>query len=65
MPRSDWSVVKNYEVHLPTVEEQAAIAATLSDTNSEIDALDAKLAKTRQLKQGMMQELLSGRFRLV
>jgi type I restriction enzyme S subunit len=65
MPRSDWSVLKNYEVHLPMVDEQAAIAATLSDMDSEISALDAKLAKTRELKQGMMQELLTGRIRLV
>lgn len=36
----------------------------LSDTDAEVAALDAKLAKARQLKQGMMQELLTGRIRL-
>lgn len=48
-----------------TIEEQSAIAAILSDMDAEIGALEAKLAKARQLKQGMMQELLTGRIRLV
>ena len=48
----------------PTVAEQTAIAAILSDMDAEIGALEAKLAKTRRLKQGMMQELLTGRVRL-
>jgi type I restriction enzyme, S subunit len=65
MPRSDWTVVKNYEVYLPSIEEQTAIAAILSDMDAEIDALEAKLAKTRQLKQGMMHVLLTGQVRLV
>ena len=42
-----------------------AIAAILSDMDAEIAALEAKLAKARQLKQGMMQELLTGKVRLV
>ena len=45
-------------------EEQAAIVAVLSDMDLEIDALEARLVKTRALKQGMMQELLTGRIRL-
>ena len=65
MPRSDWNVVKNYEVAFPPLIEQQAIAAILSDLDAEISALDSKLAKARQLKQGMMQELLTGRVRLV
>lgn len=48
----------------PTKYEQEAIAATLSDMDSEITALEEKLAKARQIKQGMMQELLTGRIRL-
>jgi type I restriction enzyme S subunit len=64
MPRSDWSVVKSYELKLPPVKEQAAIAAILTDMDLEIAALEAKLSKARQLKQGMMQELLTGRIRL-
>ena len=41
------------------------IAAILSAMDAEIAALEAKLAKVRELKQGMMQELLTGRIRLV
>jgi type I restriction enzyme, S subunit len=49
----------------PTTEEQTAIATILSDMDAEIAALEAKLTKARNLKQGMMQELLTGRIRLV
>jgi type I restriction enzyme, S subunit len=53
-------------IHLPaTKPEQTAIAAILSDMDAEIAALEAKLVKARQVKQGMMQELLTGRIRLV
>ena len=55
-----------FEVRLPATKvEQTAIAAILSDIDAEITALEAKLAKARSLKQGMMQELLTGRIRLV
>ena len=53
------------EVTIPKPAEQAAIAAILSDMDTEITALEAKLAKARQIKQGMMQELLTERTRLV
>ena len=46
-------------------EEQAAIALALSDMDGELSALQCRLAKTQQLKQGMMQELLTGRTRLL
>ena len=49
----------------PPLPEQTAIATILSDMDAEIAALETKLAKARQLKQGMMQELLTGRKRLV
>ena len=49
----------------PTVEEQIAIATVLSDMDCEIQSVETRLAKARQLKQGMMQELLTGRIRLV
>ena len=49
----------------PTTDEQTAIAAILSDMDTEIAALEEKLAKARRIKQGMMQELLTGRIRLV
>jgi type I restriction enzyme, S subunit len=66
MPRSDWSIVKNYELlSPPTIKEQTAIATILSDMDAEIATLEAKLTKTRQLKQGMMHELLTGRIRLI
>jgi type I restriction enzyme S subunit len=49
----------------PSVQEQTAIAEVLSDMDAEIGALEARRAKTALLKQGMMQELLTGRVRLV
>ena len=49
----------------PPPEEQAAIAEVFLDIDTEIDTLEAKLTKARQIKQGMMQELLTGRIRLV
>jgi len=65
MPRSDWNVVKNFEVAIPTLEEQTAVAAVLSDMDAELAALEARREKTRSLKQGMMQELLTGRIRMI
>jgi type I restriction enzyme S subunit len=50
---------------VPSVEEQAAIATVLSDMDAEITALKARRDKTRAIKQGMMQQLLTGRVRLV
>jgi len=52
-------------IRLPKVPEQTAIAEVLSDMDAEIAALEGHLEKTRSLKQGMMQELLTGRIRLV
>jgi type I restriction enzyme S subunit len=49
----------------PTTTEQTAIAAVLTDMDAELTALEQRLAKTRALKQGMMQELLTGRIRLI
>lgn len=48
----------------PSEEEQTAIATILSDMDAELAALEARRNKARQLKQGMMQELLTGRIRL-
>ena len=56
---------KEYEVRLPALPEQTAIADVLSDMDAEIEALEQRRAKTAALKQGMMQELLTGRTRLV
>ena len=49
----------------PKPKEQAAIATVLSDMDSEIEALEQKLIKYNNIKQGMMQELLTGRIRLI
>ena len=49
----------------PTKPEQSAIAQILSDMDAEIAELEQKLDKYKMLKQGMMQELLTGRTRLV
>jgi type I restriction enzyme S subunit len=54
-----------FEFVAPTLEEQTAIATILSDMDAEIAALKARRDKTRALKQGMMQELLTGRIRLL
>lgn len=56
---------KNISINYPLKAEQQAIATVLSDMDAEIDALTQKLAKSRQIKQGMMQELLTGRIRLL
>lgn len=53
------------EVLAPDALEQTAIATILSDMDTEITALEARLTKARQLKQGMAQALLTGRIRLV
>jgi len=58
-------MVKDFRVPLPTIDEQRAIANVLSDMDAEIEALERRRDKTRLLKQGMMQELLTGRVRLV
>ena len=58
--------MKTSKFHFPpTKAEQTAIATILTDMDAEIAALEEKLAKARQLKQGMMQELLTGKTRLV
>jgi type I restriction enzyme, S subunit len=52
-------------VVLPSVREQSAIATVLADMDAELSALEARRDKTRALKQAMMQELLTGKTRLV
>lgn len=49
----------------PSVAEQQAIATVLSDMDAEIQTLESRLAKARAVKEGMMQNLLTGRVRLV
>jgi type I restriction enzyme S subunit len=57
--------IKEIEIHCPLHDEQTAIATVLSDMDAELSALETRRAKTRDLKQAMMQELLTGRTRLV
>ncbi len=52
-------------IAIPTKREQTAIATVLSDMDEEIVAIEAKILKARQIKAGMMQELLTGKTRLV
>ena len=58
--------IYKFTIHLPpTLAEQTAIAEVLSDMDTEIDTLTAKLNKAKHIKQGMMSELLTGRIRLI
>lgn len=57
--------VAQTSICLPSIEEQTAIASILSDMDSEIEALEQKLEKAHQIKQGMMQQLLTGKIRLM
>ena len=52
------------QIPLPQPAEQRAIATVLSDMDTEIAALERRRDKTRAIKQGMMQALLTGRIRL-
>jgi len=62
----DLRELKNYLLPLPpTKEEQKAIANILSDIDDEIQSLKAKKAKYQSIKQGMMQQLLTGKIRLI
>lgn len=60
------SDVLSYDLCIPNdIEEQKAIAQILSDMDAEIEALNKQLEKYKTIKQGMMQELLTGRIRLI
>jgi len=59
------NTLRGLHVFFPKNTEQQAIAQFLSDMDEEIKGLDTRLAKTKALKQGMMQELLTGKTRLV
>ena len=58
--------IEKINVRMPEyLDEQQAIAAVLSDMDAEIQTLETRLAKARAVKEGMMQNLLTGRVRLV
>ncbi len=57
---------KTFEMTIPpTLDEQTAIAAVLTDMDAELAALQQELSKIQEIKQGMIQELLTGKTRLV
>ncbi len=57
--------LKGLSLSLPHHTEQTAIASIISDMDAELTALEARREKTRAIKQGMMQELLTGKTRLI
>jgi type I restriction enzyme S subunit len=58
-------IIKSIDIPFPSLEEQDAIASVLSDLDAELAALESRREKTRDIKQAMMQELLTGKARLV
>ena len=57
--------MNNFIVEFPKIEEQTQIANILTDMDIEIKQLEIKIDKAKKVKQGMMQELLTGKIRLV
>jgi type I restriction enzyme S subunit len=58
-------ILNRVEILYPPLPEQTAIAEVLTEMDGELAVLEQRREKTRALKQGMMQELLTGRTRLV
>lgn len=58
-------IVEKFKILLPSLQEQKAIASVLSSMDREIESLEGKKAKYEQIKQGMMQQLLTGKIRLI
>jgi len=65
VPSLNKKTLEQIEISLPSLVEQTSIVNILSDIDKEIESLANKLIKARQIKQGMMQELLSGKTRLI
>lgn len=63
-PNLSGAIVRNIEVPLPPVEEQRSIASALRDADDLITALERVIAKKQAVKQGMMQQLVTGKTRL-
>ena len=63
-PNLSASSVKKFSIPLPSLKEQTAIAEALSDADSLIASLEKLIAKKKAIKQGAMQELLTGKKRL-
>ena len=64
MPRADWNFISNILVFLPPLTEQTAIANALSDIDALVESLEKLITKKRNIKQGAMQQLLTGKKRL-
>ena len=64
LPSLSFIALSSIQLQLPPLSEQQAIATVLSDMDAEIAALERRLDKTRAIKQGMMQQLLTGSIRL-
>lgn len=58
-------LLKKISIAMPSLAEQQAIASVLSDMDAEIEALETRRDKVRHIKAGMMQELLTGKTRLI
>jgi type I restriction enzyme S subunit len=66
LPNVQKTALLDFKVHIPTdLQEQREIAGMLSDMDAELSALEASRDKTREVKQAMMQELLTGKTRLI
>jgi type I restriction enzyme S subunit len=66
LPNVQKTALASFKLELPhALSEQTAVAAVLSDMDAELAALEQRREKTRALKQAMMQELLTGRTRLL
>ena len=64
VPSLNSRTIENIEVNVPELDEQRAISAVVSDMDAEIAALEVRRNKNRAIKQGMMQQLLTGQVRL-
>jgi len=65
VPSLNSSRIESVKIQIPPLDEQRAIGSALRDLELEIEALEEKLAKSTAIKSGMMQELLTGRTRLI
>ena len=66
LPNVQKTALLDFKVYIPAdLPEQIEIAEVLSDMDAELSALEASRDKTREVKQAMMQELLTGKTRLI
>jgi type I restriction enzyme S subunit len=65
VPSLNASTIENVEMMVPPLKEQEAIAEALTVMDDELEALTEQVSKLRMVKEGMMQDLLTGKVRLV